>query len=71
MAPKDKPYSNETRPVDFGVNYTKRKGSKSIFARGKVKNKEGVFGRKQRFDKITKFIINGNILFGIFIRIFF
>ena len=42
MAPKDKPYSNETRPVDFNVNYTKRKGSKSIFARGKVKNKEGV-----------------------------
>jgi len=42
MAPKDKPYSNETRPVDFGVEYKKRKGSKSIFARGKIKNKEGV-----------------------------
>ena len=39
MAPKDKPYSNETRPVSLGGQYKKRKGSEffsaSVTARGK------------------------------------
>ena len=39
MAPKDKPYSNETRPVSLGGQYSKRKGSEffsaSVTARGK------------------------------------
>tara|TARA_R100000234_G_C4978087_1_gene169427 strand:+ start:422 stop:928 length:507 start_codon:yes stop_codon:yes gene_type:complete len=41
MAPKDKPYSNEIRPVSFGVDYGRRKGSEFFKAKGGVRSKRG------------------------------
>ena len=41
MAPKDKPYSNETRPVSLSGKYTKRKGSEFFRASATAKGKGG------------------------------
>ena len=41
MAPKDKPYSNEIRPVSLGGQYKKRKGSEFFSANVTARGKKG------------------------------
>ena len=56
VAPKNKPYSNEIRPVSFGANYSKRKGSEFFKANvtGKYKGAEATLGYTTTQDKIKR-----------------